>query len=103
MHNNPMLSRFVALPKQIFRAQCYLPGLMLTVGSAVAGEIIRLSVGKLHQPSCRRLGGDMGYPFLSTEWIPPVMAVRDEYVNQLPDVPVPPLRVNLQVTGVPAE
>jgi hypothetical protein len=45
----------------------------------------------------------MGYPFLSTEWITSVMAVRDEYVGQLPDVPVPPLRVNLQVTGVPAD
>jgi hypothetical protein len=45
----------------------------------------------------------MGFPFLSTEWITSVMAVRDEYVSQLPDVPVPPLRVNLQVTGVPAD
>jgi hypothetical protein len=45
----------------------------------------------------------MGYPFLSTEWITSVMAVRDEYEHQLPDVPVPALRVNLQVTGVPAD
>ena len=27
----------------------------------------------------------MGYPFLSTEWITSVMAVRDEYEHQLPD------------------
>ena len=45
----------------------------------------------------------MGYPFLSTEWISSVMAVRDEYEHQLPDVAVPALRVNLQVTGVPAD
>jgi len=74
-----MLSRFVALPKQIFRMQCYLPGLMLTVASAVTGELTRLAVGKVQPRSCRRLGGDMGHQFLSTEWITSVMEVREEY------------------------
>jgi hypothetical protein len=45
----------------------------------------------------------MGHPFLSAEWIQSVLAVRDEYVHRLPEVPVPPLRVNLQISGVPAE
>ena len=45
----------------------------------------------------------MGHQFLSTEWITSVMAVRDEYATRIPDVEVPSLRVNLQVTGVPGD
>jgi|GEM_PF-6105848 len=43
----------------------------------------------------------MGHQFLSGEWIASVLAVRDEYAHRLPDVEVPELRVNLQVTGAP--
>ena len=43
----------------------------------------------------------MGHEFLSPEWITSVKAVRDEYAAQLPDVPVPPLKVNLLITGAP--
>ena len=45
----------------------------------------------------------MGHQFLSTEWITSVMAVRDEYATRMPEVEVPSLRVNLQVTGVPED
>ncbi len=43
----------------------------------------------------------MGHEFLSPEWIHSVQAVRDEYATALPDVPVPALRVNLQITHAP--
>lgn len=43
----------------------------------------------------------MGAEFLSEEWITQVRAVRDEYAAQLPDLGVPALRVNLQITGAP--
>ncbi len=43
----------------------------------------------------------MGHEFLSPEWITSVKAVRDEYAPQLPDVGVPPLKVNLLITGAP--
>jgi len=45
----------------------------------------------------------MGHQFLSTEWITSVMEVREEYATRIPDVEVPSLRVNLQVTGVPED
>jgi len=44
----------------------------------------------------------MAFEFLSPQWIAGAKAVRDEYAAQLPDLAVPPLRVNLQITGAPA-
>lgn len=43
----------------------------------------------------------MGHEFLSPEWIAAAKGVRDEYAAQIPELAVPPLRVNLLVTGAP--
>jgi hypothetical protein len=43
----------------------------------------------------------MGHEFLSSEWIAEVKAIRDEYAQQMPDVGLPPLRVNLRIVGAP--
>ena len=43
----------------------------------------------------------MGHEFLSEQWINSVIEVRDEYAGRLPDVDLPALRVNLQITGAP--
>jgi hypothetical protein len=43
----------------------------------------------------------MGHEFLSADWIDSVRAVRDEYAGQLPEVPIPELRINLEVTEAP--
>ena len=43
----------------------------------------------------------MGHEFLSPEWIAAAKGVRDEYAAQMPEMAVPPLRVNLLVTGAP--
>jgi hypothetical protein len=79
---------------------------MLQVPVWTAERVIRLVVtdSLLHGPAepRRRPGGEMGHEFLSPEWITEVKAVRDEYATQIPDVGVPPLRVNLQITGAPA-
>ena len=45
----------------------------------------------------------MGHRFLSEGWISAVQALRAEYVDRLPVVEIPPVRVNLDVTGVPAD
>ncbi|MGQ0842965.1 MAG: hypothetical protein ACT4QF_02400 [Sporichthyaceae bacterium] len=45
----------------------------------------------------------MGHEFLSEDWIAAVKDLRAEYADQRPPAELPALRVNLDVTGVPAE
>ncbi len=45
----------------------------------------------------------MGHEFLSDDWITAVKDLRAEYEDRLPQVDIPSLRVNLDITGVPAE
>jgi putative sterol carrier protein len=43
----------------------------------------------------------MTYEFLSAEWVKAVREIRDEYAEQVPDVPLPAVRVNLTITDAP--
>jgi hypothetical protein len=45
----------------------------------------------------------MGHRFLSEGWITAVKALRAEYDDRLPKMDIPAVRVNLDITGVPAE
>lgn len=45
----------------------------------------------------------MGHRFLSEGWINAVKALHAEYDDRLPQVDIPAVRVNLDITGVPAD
>jgi hypothetical protein len=45
----------------------------------------------------------VAYEFLSEDWLAAVKELHNDYPDQRPPLEVPPLRVNLDVTGAPAE